>query len=94
MVLNWSAEPGLVSAARWRVTLSYTSRAATCLLQEKTESVGVPLDRHLQDPWVFPPAMTHRGSEDGSVLGVGTGHPCIVLQPFFSPGMERVASLA
>lgn len=63
--MNWSAEPGtepgLFSAALWRVALSCTSRASACLLQEKTEAVGV-----LLDPWVFPPAMTHRSPEDGS----------------------------
>lgn len=69
VVLNWSAEPGtepgLVSAAGWRVTLSCNPNAAACLLQENTEAVGVFLDRHLQDPWVFPPAVLHRGSEGG-----------------------------
>lgn len=37
-----------------------------CLLQENTEAVGVLLCRHLQVPWVFPPAMTQTGSEDVS----------------------------
>lgn len=84
VVLNWSAEPGtepgLVSADGQRVTLCCTPRVAACLLQEKTEAVGVLLDGHLQEPWVFPPAMPHRGSEGGSA---GAGPAILVLSAAF-----------
>ena len=75
VVQNCSAAPGiepwLVSAAGWRAPLTCTSRGATCLLQEKTQAVGVLLCRHLQVP-----ASLHqpwpREAQRMSVLGVGS----------------------
>lgn len=72
----------------------HLQRGATCLLWEKTEAVGVLLCRHLQVPWVFPPAMTQRGSEDVSAWSRLRGILVLTVTFLFLPGIERVTSLA